>query len=308
MTTFFGVIGNRDYIKYQGERLPFWEFLDEQPKGWLSSLAYRRTDMPEQGIQIGDCGAWSYKALDVPKIGKDEVTPAWTLDQYHKYFRPGAMVIAPDHMLIPGLGDLDARRKLNDTFAAEFLSLCRANDAFVPMATAHGETISERVEATHRLIDLGYKHIALGGLAGQASRRAVIFDVVVTIRRLFPDVYLHVLGLSAPSFAQVWQYLGVNSFDGASHFKQAFTAGKFYVSDGMRLLSFQAARPGEEINGPECDCRACTMLADEDIDTRMYGSNETNMGRAAHNMNHLMRALRVAMDNPIAPMAQGSLL
>jgi hypothetical protein len=37
------------------------------------------------------------------------------------------------------------------------------------------------------------------------------------------------------------------------------------------------------------------LLASDDVDTRRYGSNETNMGRTAHNMGQLMQALDVAM-------------
>jgi len=40
LPNYFGVLSNRDRIKIHGERLPFWRFLDEQPDGWLSSLAY----------------------------------------------------------------------------------------------------------------------------------------------------------------------------------------------------------------------------------------------------------------------------
>jgi tRNA-guanine family transglycosylase len=132
------------------------------------------------------------------------------------------------------------------------------------------------------LVDLGYEALALGGLAGRTAQRDYVIDVVTTVREAFPDIRLHVLGVSAPSFAAVWAAYGVDSFDGASHFKQAFTAGKFFVADGAQLRGFQAARPGEAITAPRCDCRACALLGGDDVDTRRYGSNETNMGRAAH--------------------------
>jgi len=61
---YFGVIGNRDYIKIKCKKRPYWEFLDEQPDGWLSSLTYRRNDIPNDRPLIMDCGAWSYKHND----------------------------------------------------------------------------------------------------------------------------------------------------------------------------------------------------------------------------------------------------
>jgi hypothetical protein len=87
MTDYYGVVGNRDYIKLQGQRLPFWHFLDRHPTGWLCSLAYQRDDVPTDRPRIWDCGAWSYKALEIPRLGRAEVTPAWALAQYQRLAR-----------------------------------------------------------------------------------------------------------------------------------------------------------------------------------------------------------------------------
>jgi hypothetical protein len=93
---------------------------------------------------------------------------------------------------------------------------------------------------------------------------------------------------------KAWREIGVQSADGSSHFKQAFTGGLFYTQEGEQLTKHQAARPGNAadlgIVAPSCNCKACRMLREEGIDTRSFGSNEHNMGRAAHNMNMLMLA------------------
>jgi hypothetical protein len=150
---YFAAITNRDYIKIDGERRPFWEFLDEQPPGWLTSLAYKRKDLPG-GKRVIDCGAWSYREHDVPRFGKELVTPEWALRQYEEYARPGDFVIAPDHMLIPGLGDLEARRLFNLASARGFFTLSKLSK-FVPMAVVHGETIKERLDTVKNYLDLG---------------------------------------------------------------------------------------------------------------------------------------------------------
>lgn len=294
MTRYYGVIGNRDYIKLRGERLPFWEFLDREPAGWLTSLAYDRHDLPAGARMIGDCGAWSYKDEPTPRLGRQEVTPAWALAGYvamrARARATELLGVAPDHMLIPGRGyDLDARRRLNRESAETFLRLAQGT-GITPMATAHGITTEERVACALDLVAMGYRHIALGGLAGQASRRAWAVETVAACRAALPGVWLHVLGLSSPAYVAAWRALGVDSCDGSSHFKQAFTAGTFFVEAGGALGKYQAARPGELITAPPCDCRACELLRADGVDTRTYGSNETNMGRAAHNLNMLMRA------------------
>jgi hypothetical protein len=290
MTDYYGVVGNRDMIKFQGERLPFWCFLDEHPAGWLCSLAYGRDDVPADRPRIWDCGAWSYRALAIPHLGRSLVTPAWALQEYQRLGQAGDTVIAPDHMLIPG-ADLVARRRFNHESAARFLDLA-AKSGLTPMAVVHGADLDERLGRADELIRQGYQALALGGLAGRVSQRAFVIETVTALRAAFPAMRLHVLGVSAPSFFRIWRAARVDSCDGASHFKQAFTGGKFFVLEDGRLVAYQAARPGEIATAPRCGCRACALLAGDRVDTRSYGSNESNMGRAAHNLNMLMRAQR----------------
>lgn len=301
MTLYFGVIGNRDYIKYRGERRPFWEFLDVQPDSWLTSLAYRRHDHPKVARMMWDCGAWSYKDQDVPRLGKELVTPEWALAEYRKSARPGDFVVAPDHMLIPGT-DVAFRREWNRKSASEFFRRCSSN--LTATAVIHGIDVEERLAHAQFLMGLGYRSFAVGGIAARAAAKKYVFAVVAALREITRGFWLHVLGLSSPEYAMNWRRMGVDSFDGASHFKQAFTAGAYYSQSGMRLIKHQAVRPGENAKAlPSCDCCACKPLRGEGIDTRSYGSNENNMGRAAHNLNMLMRAHEIALTETVGLVA-----
>jgi hypothetical protein len=304
MSKYFGVIGNRDYIKRDKgtdseSKAHFWDYLDELPQGWLTSLVYKRSELPEGLPIIADCGAWSWKDQDAPHLGRHPVTAQLILDAYLASPLPvGAIVVAPDHMLIPRYGNLDDRRAFNRRAAAEFLPLARATH-FVPMATAHGATLDERIGRISELTDLGYTHIALGGLAGRASNKREWLSMVKSVRHAFPSIYLHILGLSSPEYAAEWARLGVDSFDGSAHFKAAFTGTWYWYNEG-RMEKHQARgerNPDAQID-IECDCRACATLRKEGIDTRQFGSNENNMGRAAHNQNMLHRALRASMQGP----------
>lgn len=299
MASYFGVIGNRDYIKLRGERRPFWEFLDTQPAGWLSSLVYKREDVPADKPMIWDCGAWSYRLKDEP-----DYTPQQCAGLYQQYAPDGSMVIAPDHMLIPGV-DIERRRAINLRNAREFLDCF--DPRHKPMATIHGVTLEERVEMAVQLEGMGYRHLAIGGIAAQAARKELATEICETLRAAVPNVHLHALGLSSPEYAKRWKRIGIDTFDGSSHFKQAFTAGAFYTRVGAKLTKWQAARPGNDdcggIIAPLCYCKACTMLREDGVDTRSYGSNETNMGRAAHNMNMLMQAQQAAMQGHIVLVA-----
>jgi hypothetical protein len=296
-TKYFGVIGNRDHIKIKGEKRPFWEFLDQQPDGWLTSLVYKRDDLPEGKPMIFDCGAWSYRNDDLPPVDADSV-----LESYRSYASSGSMLIAPDHMLIEGV-DLDVRRHWNTFQASKFLEICP--DEYVPMAAIHGMDLDERLSHASELAKMGYEHIAIGGVAARASQKRLVIGMVDKIRREVPDVWLHVLGLSSPDYMKNWSNLGIQSADGSSHFKQAFTGGAFFTVEGEKLIKHKAIRPDDDLPDgmPICECTACVRLRDEGIDTRSYGSNENNMGRAAHNMNMLMSAQRKAMEKTLVLVA-----
>ncbi|MEZ9540155.1 hypothetical protein AB4160_18455 [Shewanella sp. 10N.286.51.B8] len=296
---YFGVITNRDYIKKnkgtdKEVRTPFWDILDEHPDGWLCSLAYKTIAVPQDKQMIWDCGAWSYKLEEVPKLGKHLITTEWVIQEYSKYAKQGDFIIAPDHIFISDDVVIE-RRAFNKKSAEEFLAPA-LEAGFIPMGVVHGLDLDEKLKRCQELVDLGYKAISLGGLAFRASsQKKVAIEFVRQVRELFPDVWLHVLGLSAPSYVAEWNKIGVDSYDGASHYKQAFTGGAYYMYDNeqKKLLKYKAAKltANEEVTAPLCECKACQVLREENIDTRTYGSNENNMGRAAHNMNHLIRNL-----------------
>lgn len=296
-TKFYGVIGNRDHIKIDGEKRPFWEFLDEQPDGWLTSLVYRRDDLPDGKPMIFDCGAWSYRNDEIPAIDADSV-----LSEYQTYAPEGSMLIAPDHMLIDAV-DIDLRRRWNSMQASRFLEICP--DEYKPMAVIHGMDLDERLQSASELAAMGYQHLSIGGVAARASQKKLVIDMVSKIREEVPNVWLHVLGLSSPPYMKQWSKTGIQSADGSSHFKQAFTGGAFFTFNGEKLVKHKAIRPGETLpdDMPECGCTACHTLREHGIDTRSYGSNENNMGRAAHNLNMLMVAQKEAMKSSIALIA-----
>jgi tRNA-guanine family transglycosylase len=287
VSLYYCAVTKNDWIKYGAKSMPFWMFLDEHPDGFLISLAYHTPFLPNHPMFF-DCGAWSYKDKSIPKMGKDIVTAKWAYDMYCQYARDNDIIIAPDHMLIPQYGEYAERRLFNLKSATEFRALTRTSPYF-PMAVVHGENTDERCEIARNYINMGYEGLAIGGLAGISSKKTIVLDAVRTLKTEFPDIKFHVLGLSSPKYAKEWYDLGIYSFDGSSHFKQAFMCGLYFMAEGESLKSYKASRVGEEITAPLCDCRACAMLRIKNVDTRSYGSNATNMGRAAHNLNHLIK-------------------
>ena len=284
MAKYFGVITGRDYIDINGTRIPFWDLLDVQPRGWLTSVANIRHDIPISDVSIYDCGAWTYRDNDTPVLKNQEVTPLGAYEQYKKYCRPYDMLIAPDHMLIDIYDNLEDRREFNKRSMREFINIVEPQ--FSPMAVIHGMDIHEKEDNAKFALGLGYKHICIGGLAGQARKRDWCVEQVEHIMKVVPDgVWVHVLGLSSPFYASQWKRLGVSSFDGSSYFKKAFN-GDFVTFAGNELGKKKAQRISAE---NECNCAACVVAKDNGFNTMLYGNSVNNIGRAAHNLNMLIK-------------------
>jgi hypothetical protein len=158
------------------------------------------------------------------------------------------------------------------------------------MAVAHGMDIQERLDYVGFLVGQGYEYIALGGLAARKSDKIGNLQFVREVRQRWPDVYLHVLGLSSEDYCRNFVELGVNSFDGASHYKRGIASGYFYQGNGVDY--WKAAKQSDLIDFPECDCRSCLQLRHFGIDTRSFGNGNRNIGRATHNLNVLIKRHR----------------
>lgn len=302
---FYLVIGNRDNLNLPDGKIPIWEVLDGGWPYFLTSLWYARRSSgygdasggvipPWADNSIYDCGAWSYKTDPEPKW-----TPGECLELYESLASPMDIVVAPDHMIFADHDEETAnyRRQITLQYAREFLQLQNGHQ-FQPMAVIHGQSLLQRLAMAAELLDIGYRHLALGGIARLASSRKRAIAIVEAITRLKDQepFWLHVLGISAPSYWDVWHQLGVDSFDGTGPFRPAFFGcylgpdGKEYSVEKDGRKNSKKQPPATE--APPCDCLACETLAQHEISVRTFGSNEHNMGRAVHNVNMYLRRLR----------------
>ncbi len=286
MTKYFAAITGRDYITApDGTKIPFWDMLDNQPGGWLTSIANVKKGIPNHSERIFDCGAWTYKDEEYPVLKGELVDAQYAYKRYTEHCHDGDLLISPDHMILPGK-DNKKRMGINKRNAEDFIKICQPN--YIPTVCIHGDTIERKLENLYEMKGLGYKSFALGGLAAIARKRNYCVSVV---REVMENIDIdndrvHVLGLSSFSFAKEWIALNVSSFDGASHYLKAMTAGYFYKENGGHHI---AAKPGERIEIPRCNCRACRVAEENGGDTRSYGNSINNIGRAAHNLNIAIR-------------------
>lgn len=188
-------------------------------------------------LTMGDCGAFTYaREEDVPyKV--DEV-----IDFYEGCgFDRG---VAPDHIIFgfaregevfepDVLKEFKRRFKITQKNAAEFLERHSARHCnFEPMAAAHGWDADSYADAVTKLIALGYKRIAMGGMVPLRTP-----DIISTLKVvkgvLKKDTELHLLGVTRVKEMPLFMGYGVTSFDSTSPFFQAFKDAddNYYLND-----------------------------------------------------------------------------
>lgn len=193
--------------------------------------------LPRELLLFGDCGAFSYAASSNPPF---TATEAAELYQHHG-FDVGASV---DHIPLPEVPDSSngsksrrplslstRRRRIRLTLdnAQEFISVCtRRKYDFVPIAVAHGLNVESYARSIGALIEMGYRHIALGGLVPKSD--SDVMEVVSAARKTIQssvaageeNIWLHLFGILRPNLQSVFRSLGVSSFDSASYMRKAW--------------------------------------------------------------------------------------
>src|SRR5262249_589546 len=154
---------------------------------------------------FGDCGAFTYVSEPVPTITSEQA-----LSLYHIYgFDFGASV---DHIPMPAiavdgkkraLSEVERRHRVNLTkaSAATFLSLHRQRKCtFVPVGIIQGLTPADYAAQVHEYDEMGYLHLAIGGLVPKAD--AEIVETVQAIGKatqaLGHDLWIHLFGVFRP--------------------------------------------------------------------------------------------------------------
>jgi hypothetical protein len=177
---------------------------------------------------LGDCGAFTYVAEDVPPYSVDEV-----IDFYEGCgFDLG---ISVDHVI---LGYLDtsaqlprvaevpeewpARQALTLELASAFhRQVVERRCHFTPLGVAQGWDPGSYAHAVCELQRMGYTRIALGGMVPLKTPEILrCLEAVDDIR--LPSTQLHLLGVTRTEHVEAFGLFGVTSFDSTSPFRQAF--------------------------------------------------------------------------------------
>lgn len=179
---------------------------------------------------FGDCGAFSYANECRPAISVEQAVAVYELYD----FDLGASV---DHIPLLEIVDKEGRRKklsederkrrvkLTRDNAVEFIGVWKARGCkFTPVGVIQGIDATGYARQIHEYIEMGYNHIALGGLVPKSDEdiRKIVSAVSRTIENYAEKPWIHLLGVFRPKLQETFRTSGIRSFDSATYFRKAW--------------------------------------------------------------------------------------
>jgi hypothetical protein len=178
---------------------------------------------------FGDCGAFSYVSEDKPTVSIEQAVALYDLYA----FDLGASV---DHIPVAefatprgkiSLSEDEQHRRVNLTRdnADQFLKLHRERRArFIPVGIIQGLDAQSYARQIGAYIDMGYRHLAIGGLVPRTDTE--VLDIIRSVhneaKKYKDKPWIHSLGIFRPSLQSHFRELGVGGFDSASYFRKAW--------------------------------------------------------------------------------------
>jgi hypothetical protein len=186
---------------------------------------------------LGDCGAYTYHKEPEPPYTTDEI-----LDYYESLgFTYGVSI---DHLIFGSFTSREQMRRWKVTLrnAEDFLRRHREGGyTFIPVGIAQGQDPEMYAEAVHRLVGMGYTHLALGGLARSGDK--TIRKVLQAISPELPGgIDLHLFGVARLTLIPDLLRYGVTMADTASPIRKAFlgtSEDNYWVTDGEHYAAIR---------------------------------------------------------------------
>jgi hypothetical protein len=178
---------------------------------------------------FGDCGAFSYVNEDAPTISVEQAVALYDLYE----FDLGASV---DHIPVPEINTAKGKKLLTESArrarvtltrsnADRFIALHRERGArFLPIGVVQGLGPRSYAGQVGEYAEMGYRHIALGGLVprSDADVCAIVRAVHAATHKCKRPPWVHLLGIFRPTLQPYFRELGIGSFDSATYFRKAW--------------------------------------------------------------------------------------
>ena len=208
-------LAQRQTVKGPLRRLEGTELMALRPEPLRRFYALKKNQ-----FLFGDCGAFSYVNEDQPSITTEQAIALYEL--YN--FDMGASV---DHIPFKALPEdiRQQRVRLTRDNAQEFIASWRKRGKlFTPVGAVQGTTPQEYAENVNHYYEMGYRHLAIGGLVPLSDHS--ILEIVQEVSRAADNLpkrpWLHLFGIYRPKLQSQFRELSVDSFDSASYFRKAW--------------------------------------------------------------------------------------
>jgi hypothetical protein len=178
---------------------------------------------------FGDCGAFSYISERKPSISVRQAVAAYDLHTFDLGASvdhiPAKFAVRNDKQVRLSKAERLSRVELTRQNAQDFISEHRRTDArFIPVGIIQGIEPAAYGAQVSDYVDMGYSHLALGGLVprNDIEITAIVTAVSQVLKKLGRSPWLHLLGIFRPQLQARFRALGVNSFDSATYFRKAW--------------------------------------------------------------------------------------
>ncbi len=216
-------------------------------EGARKFLRFEESQFPNSVIW-GDCGAFTYANEEIPPYSVDEIV---------EYYSDGKFThgCSLDHIIFEfqdtefdfkfDLTEVKRRQEITLTNAEEFFKQTTKNigNHFTPVGVVHGWSPKTMAECALKLVQMGYKYLALGGMV--PLRVQQIKSALISVRSAIPnDIEVHILGFGKADDIHNFTHLGLNSFDTTSPLIKAFKDRdrNYFYWNGREFEYFAAIR------------------------------------------------------------------
>jgi hypothetical protein len=220
---------------------------------WKKDLKGARDHYDSHGLKIfGDSGAFSFVDEDVPPVSVNDV-----IDFYNSIgVDRGASLdhVVPDYDSGYDyfFGGLSAPQKYQDRMeitienGSKFLEECKKQDVrFQPVGAVQGWSPNSYIECIQAFQKMGYKKIAIGGVA-HLPKPSVI-ELLKRVKEIIGETEIHLFGLTQPKILRAVKMPNITSVDGMGPFISSVVSAVYFAPDEKRYMCI----PLEDVNKSE---------------------------------------------------------
>lgn len=159
----------------------------------------------------------------------EELTP-WEVLEFQEEHADVAFTL--DFPIPPGLDDKEAQLRQELTVANALWTLDnRRREEMLLFACIQGWDIKSFGQCAAAYASHLFDGIALGGMVPRAKDRVFVLSCIRAVRKMIPDLPLHVFGLGHPDFLEDLFSAGVDSVDSSAYVKAAADGKSWFDSE-----------------------------------------------------------------------------